>query len=280
MKRLFNICIVAVTSMIITFLFFKIVRQLKIDKLFFGQRLNDYFSHRLRLNKLFPIKGKVLLIVGTGQGNDLESWASFYPKKIYACDVVSYKSHWSVLAKKIKEKYGVEVKFIESDMQAVKVHLTDEIDIIGSDGVFEHTKNFDASILNFKDILKKGGVIYATFGPIWFAPGGDMLLHKKSLKDSYSHVTLDCSCEEYIERCASIFPGNMYFSQGYFSYLSIQQYLNLLNNNFTKSYISGLISVHAIRFAFLYPSRFRRLLKIYKLQDLVIDTLSIVYTKD
>lgn len=145
-----------------------------IDKLFLGHRGSDYDALRRKVNSYSHIKGKDILVIGCGTGRDLDSWLKYNPRKLVALDLFRYDKAWELMKVKYKELYpSVDIQFVQQDLN--KLNITETFDFVVSDAVFEHLRDFDRSIANVANVLKTDGILYATFGPLWYCWGGDYI---------------------------------------------------------------------------------------------------------
>ena len=86
-------------------------------------------------------------------------------------------------------KYNVDVEFIQADLTDLSIISNESIDIIGSDAVFEHLKEFDKCLQEMKRVLSKDGLLYSTFGPLWNCWGGDHISGSDSFNNGYNMQT-------------------------------------------------------------------------------------------
>lgn len=259
---------------------FSFTKNLKVNKYLLGHRGSDYASLRRLLNKKIDLSNKDILIIGCGTGRDLKSWLKYNPSKIVAVDLFNYDKAWNkVVADFKKINPNVSIEFYQQDINALSLDC--RFDVIASDAVFEHLRNFDTSISVLKSYLKPSGVIYATFGPLWNCWGGDHI--GGSLSDGYNHLLLDQT--EYLEYLESKGPfvhhegdGRTWFYNDLFSYLTPQQYLKTLRSHgLNELYVSCLIDQRAIDFSKNYPDKFKSLLSKHEPADLFITGMTVIY---
>ncbi|MBI5401670.1 class I SAM-dependent methyltransferase [Candidatus Wolfebacteria bacterium] len=194
-----------------------------------GGMFKDY-SYYL-CNKIHFIKDSAILVAGTGYGKNLFQLARRKPKVIVAFDLYEYREEWEYLIKKIKESFGVDVLFFKGDFSAVPQKYYNYFDFIISDAVLEHVKNLGDFMENSRKFLKKDGIFYASFGPLWYGPGGDHI----TLKDGgiYNHLIL--SSVEYKKRFSDSFgkidndscEGAFLVKEKLFSYLKVSDYFDI-----------------------------------------------------
>jgi len=258
---------------------------LGIDAIFADQRGNDYEAHRARSNKYKNIKDSVVLIIGIGTGRDLESWLKYEPKKIIAIDYFNYKRAWDMRTEQYKNKYSTEVEFIQTDILNMQMIKDRSVDIIGSDAVFEHINKFDDAITELYRVLKKDGVLYATFGPLYYSWGGDHISGKDRLIDGYNHIKLPkVEYEAYLDGFGNFEhseeDGRTWITSNLFSYLKPKEYIEKIENvGFSKKYASVILEQRAIEFKKEFYKEFTLLEEEYGLENLIITGMTIIYAK-
>jgi SAM-dependent methyltransferase len=105
-------------------------------------------------------------------------------------------------------------------------------DAVVSDAVLEHVPDMKAFARGAEAALKEGGIFYASWGPLWYGPGGDHVAWGEGAS-LYSHLLLDS--EEYRKRLAtnpqkgddSCDTGFM-LEKELFSYLKSEEYFREL----------------------------------------------------
>lgn len=138
-----------------------------------GQRGNDYARHRCRVSRLLPLSGKKILIAGCGTGRDVLSWAGYRPALLMGLDLFNYKKAWCLLRHHAQRRFPfTKLDFIQADLTKLQAFGDASFDVVGSDGVFEHVRDLPAVLREFHRVLRPGGIVYATYGPLWYCWGG------------------------------------------------------------------------------------------------------------
>jgi ubiquinone/menaquinone biosynthesis C-methylase UbiE len=255
------------------------------DKYYYGQRGNDYDAHRRRVNRIYNVKDKVLLIVGCGAGKEVESWLKFKPKRIIAIDYFNYSPIWTLRTKYYYDKYKVEVVFTQADVRNLDIIPTGSVNIVSSDAVFEHLNDMAASIREIYRVLHVGGIIYATFGPLWHCWGGDHVSSHGGLKAGYNHLLLSASeYKEFLKNFGEYKDNTedkrFWIFNNLFSYLKSEDYIyELKKHKFEKIFASIIIEPRAVKFKKLYVNEFRDLEKKHGEENLLITGLTLIYKK-
>lgn len=175
------------------------------------------------------MRDKTVLIQGTGSGWDAIVWAKLRPQRIIAVDKFAF-SEWPEVSRFIGDKYGVPTEFHCSDLCDLSFLQDGVVDIAGSDAVFEHVKSLPETLAETNRVLKAGGVVYASYGPMWYCAGGDHFSGRGGLRNVYNHVLLDPeSYKEYFRRYCNATEdyqsGGRYVELDLFSRLRTEEYL-------------------------------------------------------
>ena len=202
-------------------------------------------------DQFYPIYNSSILVPGCGYGRNLIQLAYYKPKEIIAFDLYAYPEEWKYLSKIIKQRFNVKVSFLRGDFKKITKKYKNYFDFIISDAVLEHVKNLNSFAKDSYKVLKKKGIFYASFGPIWFGPSGDHIFwgeekifdhlilpkkdYEKKFKQTFPEISTD-SCE-----------GAFLVKTRLFSYLSACEYLEILSKvGFKKLLLFAKISTKAI----------------------------------
>ena len=151
-------------------------------------------ARKKKLNSISQIKDKDILIIGCGNGNDFLEWIKFKPKSITGIDILNYSESWNNIKDYFsKNKIRIEIKFEQKNITEIENHKI--YDFIVSDAVFEHLKDFSFAIKKCSSLLKNSGVMYASYGPLWYCHGGDHFSNRHNIKHGFNHLLF--SEEEY-----------------------------------------------------------------------------------
>lgn len=257
---------------------------LHVDTYIYGTRGLEYQLLRSLLNKYFPLKNKSVMIAGCGTGRDIPSWINYSPKNLLCVDYYCYKKCWDIIQNYYSNN-KTKIKFIQQNLESMDDIPSNSLDIIGSDAVFEHLKNFSSVLSEFYRVLKPGGVIYANFGPLWRTWSGDHISGFDSLKSGFNHLLLDAvEYRKYINSYGDFshneHDGRTWINSQMFSYLAAEEYIQkLIQQKFKKIYISCSINPQTENFFKKFPSESNFLMEKYKKSDLLIAGLTIIYQK-
>ncbi len=108
-------------------------------------------------------------------------------------------------------------------------------------------------------------MLYASYGPLWFSPGGDHYSGRGGLNCAYSHVELSPGAyqdyfRQYRGDTEDFQSGGRYVELGLFSKLATQDYLRIFDEEGFKCESLILeMSPDAFLFEKRYPERFAAL---------------------
>lgn len=256
--------------------------RLNADQWFWGHRGLEYELLRANLDRIAGIRDKRVLIAGCGTGRDIPSWLSYRPKQVLGVDYFSYDRAWATL----RDRYSfiTSMTFVQGDLADLKQVPSASFDIIGSDAVFEHIRNLPEVLKEFHRVLNAGGVIYATFGPLWHCWGGDHVSGYDRVRNGYNHLVLSPADYQlylaaYGEFEHSEDDGRTWAEHGLFSYLNTHEYLSALERaGFHKLHLGVVVEPRAIR-CLRENSDVRQSLKGFEDLDLLITGMAVIYRK-
>jgi ubiquinone/menaquinone biosynthesis C-methylase UbiE len=210
------------------------------------------------------LKGKTVLVQGTGNGWDVANWLKYKPKRIIGVDLYKFSS-WGDITEFAKKEYNIGVEFHEAPLHDLKFLNDQSVDFVASDAVYEHVKNLPEVMQETNRILKSDGAVYATYGPLWYGPGGDHFSGRGGSDTIYNHLLLsEDDYKQYfeanMEKVENFQSGGRYVELDLFSKLKTDQYFEIFQKSgfIIDSSILEL-STPAIRFKVEHPDRFKEL---------------------
>jgi len=230
-----------------------------------------------------------VLVQGTGTGWDVISWAKLRPRRIIATDMFPFEDSWEDIARYCYDHYRVAVDFRVSAIEDVSFLDGDSVDLIASDAVYEHCRDLPGVMEESFRILKPGGCIYASYGPLYYSAGGDHFSGRGGLMTGFNHLLLDPGAyqrylEAHREEIEDFQGGARYIELNLFSYLTTRQYIEIYRKaHFVVKELILEISQDALQFRKIYPDKFEFLVNKYKdrcgLDDLLIKAHLIILQK-
>lgn len=255
------------------------------DLWLWGQRGNDYERHRRRVARFMPLHGRVILVAGCGTAKDIESWVKLAPKRVIGVDWFSYARAWELWQHRYaKISPSVDVRFAQGDLAHMNKFPDASFDVVSSDAVFEHLKNLPEVLAEFHRILKPGGVLYATFGPLWYGYGGDHVSGYEKVTSGYNHLVMEKNAyQHYLDGMGAHshceHDGRTWIEHDLFSRLTPRQYLSCLENaGFKRIFVSAIIDPLAVA-CLEHPQFDKSLVERFDLLDLSVSGMTIIYRR-
>jgi SAM-dependent methyltransferase len=258
-----------------------------VDQWLWGQRGNDMDAHRRRINRLFALRGKSILIPGCGTGRDVSSWLPYHPDSLICVDWFNYQRAWDLLRRDVEARLSTtHVEFVQADVTSLEMFPDHAFDLIGSDAVLEHVRELATALKEFNRLLRTGGLLYATFGPLWYCWGGDHISGYDGLSGGYNHLLLDQEdYERYLDGAGAFqhseHDGRTFIRHDLFSYLGPSQYLRLLQEaGFERVFVGAIVDPRAVKYLATYVECRKRLENVVEgYLDLVITGMIVIYRK-
>ena len=252
-----------------------------------GQRGNDYPRLRTRVNHYKKISNASIFVAGCGSGKDLPSWLKYKPKKIVGVDLYNYSKSWMRLINLAKIKCPkTSVELFQGNLEQLTSIKDESFDIVASDAVFEHLTDLPKVLHEFNRILKPDGIIYATFGPMWHVWGGDHYSGSDGLNNGYNHLLLqDHEYKKYLNFEQSIFhsedDGRTWIKENLFSYLSPQEYVDILEGSgFRRLTLGVIVEPRSLAYAKKNTDSWNKLRDKYSILDLILTGMTVIYQKN
>ncbi len=261
--------------------------QFPVDLWFWGQRGNDFEAHRRRLNKFARLRNTQILVAGCGAGRDLISWLPYAPRLVVGIDYLNYERAWNQSIEYYRSRYPESsVRFMQGNLQSLDAFEDEKFDVIGSDAVFEHITNFPAVVSEFIRLLRPGGFLYATFGPLWHCWQGDHYSGWDDLSNGYNHLIMDqSSYQQYLgpekrEDHPELEEGRMWSKYGLFSHLRAIDYVKTLSDGgLQPQFTAVVIETKGARCLRQFKYLREKLLAVHKELDLLIASMTVIYRK-
>jgi hypothetical protein len=196
-----------------------------------------------------------LLILGCGQGREIDRWMKERVGYIVGQEYLDFSSDWKGLS-------GTNQAVVRSNIEALPFPEC-TFDLVFAKAVFEHLGSFETCIREIHRTMRAGALIWADFGPLWYTYGGP---HDDNI--GYEQVVL--SDAELSTRFRPGGEGDLYWRNGMFSRLRVGEYRSVLERYFEIRHWGIGISTRGLRFKKANPDRWRELCRKESEADLLV----------
>jgi SAM-dependent methyltransferase len=257
-----------------------------VDRWLWGQRGNDFESHRRGINRLLSLRRRTVMIAGCGTGRDILSWLPYEPDRIIGVDYFRYDTAWHQLRKHAHDRYpSTRLDFQQGELTRLDTIADATVDVVGSDAVFEHIRDLPAVSRELWRVLRPGGLLYATFGPLWYCWGGDHVSGYDGIANGYNHLLF--GEKDYAAYLSAAGPhehsehdGRTWIENDLFSRLRPAEYLSIIHTQgFERRYVAAIIDPRAVQCLSLNPDAGRTLRARHQEMDLIVTGMTIIYQK-
>ena len=224
-------------------------------------------ARRAWLNRHVPLRGARLVVQGTGSGWDTLDWVRYRPGSIIAMDVYSYGMSWRKIRQRTKDDGLVSPDFLLSTLEQIPLK-SESADVVVSDAVYEHCVDLESVMRETYRILKPGGYVYCTYGPLWFCFGGDHFSGRGGLQYGYAHIGEPEQYRQYFRKHrsedADAQSGGRYVELDLFSKLATRDYFAIYAKvGFRIVDLIIEVSNSALQFRRRWPQRIKDMLAKY-----------------
>jgi len=213
------------------------------------------------------LREATLLVQGTGTGWDVISWARLRPGRIIATDMFSFEESWREIARYCRDRHRVPVEFGTAPLEDHGFLDSGSVDLIVSDAVYEHCRDLPRVMRESHRLLRPGGSLYASYGPLYYCAGGDHFSGRGGLEHAYNHLRLDQTAyRRYLEahrgEVEDFQDGVRYQELDLFSRLSTGEYLAIYREaGLVVKELILEVSEQALEFKKRFPGEFRALVE-------------------
>lgn len=191
-------------------------------------------ARRYFIDRHLPLRNSRILVVGCGTAWDFGSYLDFQPREIVGVDLYNFASCWQQVQDYVEtKKLSTKVSFYQSDIAGIANLNLGDFDIVCSDAVFEHCRDLEAVLKSLYALLRPHGIMYASYGPLWYSWGGDHFSGRGGIEFGYNHLLLSPQeFEEYYQQHLrddnyEVQNGGRYIKLDLFSKLASKEYLDI-----------------------------------------------------
>lgn len=223
---------------------------------------------RTRISRLLDRPVSRMLVIGCGTAWDLGQWVRLRPREVVCVDLHCFRRAWNAVGEVVRA-HGIDVSFHQDDIGELK-HVPDEwADVVIADAVFEHCVDLSAVLRGVVRKVRARGIIYGSYGPLWYSPGGDHFSTRAGLGASFNHLLLLPDeyagfFQRHLEKVEDPQSGGRYVPLNLFSRLSSDQYLSLYERlGLARRFLAFELSPQTAAFRRDFAEKWRALLERY-----------------
>lgn len=233
-------------------------------------------AKRQWVNRYVPLENSRILVIGCGTAWDFGSYLRFKPKEIVGVDLYNFSRCWQQVQDYVTQRGGpTKVSFYQADIAGIDSLITGNFDLIASDDVFEHCCDLEAVLKTLYGLLRKGGVMYAGYGPLWYTWGGDHFSGRGGIEQGYNHLILDS--DAYLDYYKIYLKDEEFEVQNGGRYIPLALFSKLPSNEYFNLYCRTGFVAREIR---VYFSRKASALRRSKLFDDILEKFSEIKAED
>lgn len=225
------------------------------DDLLFSNRGNEPEAHLKRTMSLLPIEASDVLVLGCGDGEELRLWERQRPRSLTGVDFFASPLDW---AKRDADTAAMDVSAL--------AFADNSFDLVASTALLEHVRDLDACVAEMARVARPGGIVFASFGPLWPSYGGAHYL------GSYEHLWMTkAQFAAYIEARGIAYEHEEalhWLRHDMFSRATYNEYLAAFRRYFHLEHITLAVSPQALRFKRQHPDAWASLRERWSEQDL------------
>lgn len=257
------------------------------DALCLEERFGDDASTAALLGLLRGKTPERVLVPGCYLGGeDVQFWLRRGVKRLDGVDLNSLAARWRVIVPALKQAYGAEVEFQQAPLERLPF-AAETFDVVATAAVLEHVQNLDAISAETSRVLKRGGLAWHSFGPLYYSFGADHCIAAYGDHAGFDHLLLSEADYEARIHDQAFFdrqpdPNLPFWARrNQFSFATAREYLDAFRRYFQIRHVVAKISGPAITFRQHHPQRWSDLVRHgVREEDLLIKGLTVILEKN
>lgn len=229
---------------------------MEFDEVFLSGRGNEPEAHLRRTRRRRAVRGADVLVLGVGDGEELELWRRERPRSLVAVDLSAH-ARW---------RERPSVAFVRMDARRLAFD-DDTFDIVASTALLEHVDGVEEALEEMARVVRPDGLVFANFGPLYYTYGGAHYL------GGFEHLWLnDDELAAYIARRGIPYEereASFYLRHGMFSRWTYRQYLDAFRRRFDLAHTIIHVSPRALAFRRRNPEAWQALTGRFAEEDLL-----------
>lgn len=222
------------------------------------------------------VGGARVVLQGVGSGEEVVLWHGLKPSVVVGIDL------------QVKPHAGVCM--VRGDLLRLPVRGR-TFEVAGSLNTFEHLTDVNGGVTETLRVLKPGGWIVASFGPLYKAFGGDHFSSLRGgLEHGFNHLLLEeAEYEDFVDAMTieghDIVDGEpksglAYIRDDLFSHLTFDEYKTIFLARLEVKRLRGHVEPTALAFRERFPEKWQLLLgRGHEEKDLLVSTVTLIARK-
>ncbi len=227
-----------------------------------------------------------VLVQGCGFGDkEVHRWLRRGVKSVAGIELMNYESCWEKTAPMLNEAFGADVGFKQASVDDIP-YGDGEFDVTSSSAVYEHVYRLKEASRESARILRQGGFLIHSIGPLYYCFGGDHCIATYGQDAGYDHLLLPE--EEYRRRISDrnvfdLSPDpicNFWAENDRLSFARFREYLDVFDELFDVSFMLLVICDQALAFRDQHPSKWQQMLDMgLDEEDLLVKAIHGIWKK-
>jgi SAM-dependent methyltransferase len=235
--------------------------EMEFDEVRLGGRGNEPETLLRRTRSLASLAGADVLVLGAGDGRELDLWRREQPRTLTAVD-------WF----RDGAQHCDGVRFAQMD--ARRLAFADaRFDVVASTALLEHIDRVEDAAAEMRRVTRRGGLVFANFGPLFHTYGG------AHFEGAFEHLWMtDEQLMRYLEARgipSEIEDGLRWLRHGMFSRLRYEEYLDIFRRHFALEHVTLGVSQPALRYRRERPLEWAALTRRFAERDLLTFSMTV-----
>jgi len=248
----------------------------------------EFMKNNLHTTVSANNKLRVLLPGAQFNSKECRDWLSCNrASSVHLLDIFDWNEGFENASEILTKWYGTDSEFNHGALDQLPFN-SEIFDVIETRAVLEHVGNMKASVKEMARVLRTDGIAFHSFGPLYFSYGGDHTISSYGSAFGFDHLLLDdkeyqlrIHDDSFYDRLEKEIADSRFWAiNGIFSYLKVNEYLDIFKSYFDILYCLVSVSTEALLFKISYPEKWEQL-KCAGLgeHDLLINGIQVILKK-